>query len=167
MKIWIQKHRDTIVGIAVLLATLTQFIQASFVQQVENEKDKVLSKSILMGIAAAGFAANSSEILLQRDLVEACRSNNLDICGSSEFLLRESANIRDGIRASVSTSQTELEDAFKTYGDVSKKLDPIIFITNVFFYMLAMIAIMATLTTALPRSRKNSKRRKEEIKQAA
>ena len=139
------RSRDAIVSVVVILITLVQFLISSWSGKIEDAKSLLFDRSITLAIANSALAANSSEITLQRDLIETCKIGGLPVCGSSEILLQYAASIRDATRGSVINSHEEFEKAVKNFRDVSSTYSLPIKLGHWSFYLLVAVALIMTL----------------------
>ncbi len=139
------KNKEVLITSLIVFATLFQFFHDSLQGDIENLKDVVFDRSIAVVSGAAALAANSADILLQRDLLEVCKANDLNLCGSSELLLKEDVLVRDKIRSFAYEAPEHLQTALKDY---EKRVDenrwPLLF-TSLFFYIFLGSVIFINL----------------------
>jgi hypothetical protein len=139
------RNREAIGAICIILATLAQMIHGHASDQVSAAKNELLDQAVAVATANSALAANSSEIILQRDLMEVCIANGIeDKCGSSKFLLQSAAEIRDGVRASISTAIDEYAATQKKFQSTENIYGFIANIALALFYIFMFIAFFAT-----------------------
>lgn len=142
-------HKASIISLLIILATILQFAHESIQQKLIESKDAVFNRSIEVVTGAAALASNSADILLQRDLIQTCYANNLKICGSSEFLLKENVLVRDGIRAYAYEAPKHLEAAQRDYNALVSRYNLILLVTSVLFYIFLILAIFLSFIKSL------------------
>ena len=136
------EQKEFLVSLFVILGTISQFISLSSQQKIDDSKDLVFDKSIAVASSVSALASNSADIILQKDLLEMCQKNKLEVCGSSEFFLQQNISIRDSIRAYAYESPENLKEAVTDYNNVTRKNRLLILLTNLFFYVFMVLAIL-------------------------
>ncbi len=145
MKNYLIKHKEIIVTSLIILATISQFTHNVVSQKIDSAKDLIFDREIGVVSGAAALAANSADIILQRDLLQSCKTNNLNICGGAEVLLNQAAMVHDSIRASAYESPEYLKEAIKNYDDIASESRLMFFLTSILFYIFMISAISANI----------------------
>lgn len=141
----IAENKEILTTILVVIATIIQFHNSVIQQIIVDSKDNVFDKSINVASGASSLAANSANISLQRELIEVCRANHRTDCGTSEFLLNQEVQAREGIRAFALLSYESLEKAVEQHKMITEQNKPSLEFTRKAFYFFMICAVFINL----------------------
>ncbi|MFH1170563.1 MAG: hypothetical protein V1704_03315 [Candidatus Vogelbacteria bacterium] len=137
--------KEKIIGTLTVLATLLAFVYGFYQTKQSNLQSDFLTKMGYVTGYNSGLSANTSEILLEKDIVGWCKSAGRNDCGSSEALHRATILQRDSARALASLSAEDFNNFLPEYKNRSRLNNLIILITGTLtFTILVITLILAT-----------------------